>query len=117
MHEEARGGGEQNEENDGYAPLVQSFSLFFFFSRAVFFVFFFEKNPSARMMMMIGKVDAYSSGAGSCDFDGVLHGLPSTKPSDLNHDFTFTPSVHRGLTSQARPCTRKYLENGTIKGS
>ena len=39
---------------------------------------------------MIGKVEAYSSGAGSCDFDGVLHGLPSTKPSDLNNDFTFT---------------------------
>ena len=75
------------QENDGFTPGIQSSLLFFFFSCVVFF-FFFEKNPSARMM--IGKVEAYSSGAGSCDFDGVLHGLPSTKPSDLNNDFTFT---------------------------
>ena len=73
MYEEARGGGEQNEKKRWvYAPGIQSSLLFFFFSCVVFF-FFFEKNPSARMM--IGKVEAYSSGAGSCDFDGVLHGL------------------------------------------
>jgi hypothetical protein len=37
------------------------------------------------------EVYAYSSGAGSCDFDGVLHGLPSSKPQIItNEDFGFT---------------------------
>jgi hypothetical protein len=37
------------------------------------------------------EVCAYSSGAGSCDFDGVLHGLPSSKPQIItNEDFGFT---------------------------
>ena len=43
-------------------------------------------------MTTIGnEVYAYSSGAGSCDFDGVLHGLPSSKPQIItNEDFGFT---------------------------
>ena len=43
-------------------------------------------------------VRAYSTGAGSCDYDGVLHGLPSSKPSIARSgdiEFTLgTPGVN-----------------------